>query len=176
MTDKIKKVISRYNVRLHGDGTQLAAERSIAKHPEDCAFLREHKADIIAYIKAEEDAKARAAAERRAKIAAIEGLEALRSLEALWDEYRARFEQFIDNDAIGRCPDMPLTTLDEARAALPRAAAYLDAERFADAAHYAKSAAGVRAINRILDGEDYSDVIDDMHAEWSSYCNAHAWD
>jgi hypothetical protein len=48
----------------------------------------------------------------------------------------------------------------------PAAAAYLKAQNWEAASNYAKSAAGRRARLRILAGEDYTEVIQDMKAEW----------
>lgn len=49
----------------------------------------------------------------------------------------------------------------------PMAAAYRKAQSWERASNYAKSAAGRRACQRILAGEDYAVVISEMEAEWS---------
>jgi hypothetical protein len=49
----------------------------------------------------------------------------------------------------------------------PAAAAYLKAENWEAASNYAKSAAGRRARLRILAGEDYAEVMQDMKTEWT---------
>jgi hypothetical protein len=48
----------------------------------------------------------------------------------------------------------------------PAAAAYLRAESYRDGAHYMRSAAGRRALERMEAGEDYEIVIVEMEAEW----------
>lgn len=50
---------------------------------------------------------------------------------------------------------------------LPRAKAYALAIGYVQAANYAKSAAGSRAVERIESGEDAIKVVADMQAQWS---------
>lgn len=58
----------------------------------------------------------------------------------------------------------------------PRAAAYLKANEYAKAANDAKAIAGKKARERIINGENYDNVIADMEDEWKSYCNKNIWD
>ena len=36
--------------------------------------------------------------------------------------------------------------------------------------------AGIRARDRIVNGEDYEKVISDMESEWKSFCGKNMWD
>ena len=57
----------------------------------------------------------------------------------------------------------------------PRAAAYVKADGWADADNYAKSGAGEKARKRILAGEDYEKVIEEMEAEWHAAATEAVW-
>ena len=39
-----------------------------------------------------------------------------------------------------------------------------------------RSTAGIKAKERIINGEDYNEVIKDMKAEWDEYIKDHLWD
>lgn len=172
----MKKIIAKYNIRIGGDGTQLEVEKRIVKNPEDLAFVKSHKQEIIAFIKAEEEAKQRAFEERQAKIKAIDGLEEIRAALADVEAWHSEFEaSFSDVGGLGVRPK-PQYDFDALYAKYPRAAAYLKAESFEYASHYAKSAAGKKAKDRIINGEDHSKVIAEMESEWKAYCDNHLWD
>ena len=172
----IKAIISRYNIRIGGDGTQLAMDKRITKNPEDLAFVKAHKPEIIAFINAEKEAEQKAFAERQAKIKAIEGLEEIRAALADVEAWHSEFEaSFSDVGGLGVRPK-PQYDFEAMYAQYPRAAAFLKAESFESASNYAKSSAGRKAKERIINGEDYSKAIEDMEAEWGKHCDAHIWD
>ncbi len=58
----------------------------------------------------------------------------------------------------------------------PRDAALRQAEDWTLAAHDVKAAAGRKAAAAIRAGQDYQQALAAMEAEWSAYCDAHAWD
>lgn len=96
--------------------------------------------------------------ERKAKIAAIEGLAELRAAQA------ALSKASIDNLADR------LQQRDELWDKYPRAAAYLEAERWIATEVPIKVRLGSRAMEKILDGEDPEAVIQEMsHAHDAFY-------
>lgn len=172
----ITEIIKKYNIRIGGDGTQLACDPRIAKNAEAIAFVKERKAEIIEHITAEADAKRRAAEQRAAKIAAIEGLEEIRAARAdlaAWHEEWNRSFEDVGGLGVRQKPEYDFEALN---AKYPRAAAYLKAESFENASNYAKAAAGKRAKERIINGEDYCAAIADMESEWEKHCEEHIWD
>lgn len=70
----------------------------------------------------------------------------------------------------------PQYDMDALHKAYPRAAAYLEAESMANASHYAKAAAGQRALERIINGEDAAAALSDARAEWGAHAAEHMWD
>lgn len=90
-------------------------------------------------------------AERKAKVAAIEGLAELRA--AIADCRNSTLAvSFIAN----------VRKHDELRAKYPRAAAYLEAERWIYSQNPVKVRLAARALEKILDGEDPEAVIQEM--------------
>lgn len=176
MDEKIKALIKRYGVKIHKDGIHLAMSQFVTKNPEDKDYIISHKTEIMDYLKAEAEAKQKAAEERQAKIAAIEGLDLLEKTINAWAIYHDEFNRFIENDAIGKPPVKPANTIEEVKSLYPRAAAYVKADVFYSAEHYAKSSAGKKALDSIINGNDYNKAIFDMEKEWSEYCEAHIWD
>jgi hypothetical protein len=88
--------------------------------------------------------------DRRAKVAAIEGLAELRAAQA--DCRNAGPDDLRDK----------IQKSDELRAKYPRAAAYLEAERWIYSANPVKVRLASRALEKILDGEDPEAVILEM--------------
>lgn len=176
MKENIAKFIKQYNVRIHTDGVHLACDKRIAKNAQDMAFMQEHKPEIMQYIKDEAAAKKAAAEERRRKIDAIEGLQEIRDARAdlsRWhDEFNRSFRN-VGGMGVRQKPEYDFAAME---ARYPRAAAYLKAESYEYASHYAKSAAGKKALERIINGEDPNTVIADMEAEWKAHCDEHIWD
>lgn len=100
-------------------------------------------------------------AERKAKVAAIEGLA----------EIRAEFKKSIEHHKAktlferGELVDMPAYNpekVTELKKKYPRAAAYLEAERWIYSENPVKVRLAARALEKILDGEDPEAVIQEM--------------
>ena len=101
--------------------------------------------------------------ERRAKIAAIEGLEEIKAATAAWVNYhqaKTRFENGeIDFEDV---PAYNPNLLSDLKKQYPRAAAYLEAERWISTDNPVKVRLGSRAMEKILAGEDPYAVRDYM--------------
>lgn len=171
----MKEIIKKYNLKVVDDD-KLSAHPSLRKQKDDEDFVKSHKQEIIDFIKAEEAATKKAAEERKAKIDAIQGLKELQAAIYERQKYSYEFSRFIEHDGIGKPPVKPTADIEALKAAYPRAAAYIKADNFTDAAHYAKSSAGRKAKERIINGDDPDIVIADMENEWKSYCDEHIWD
>lgn len=102
--------------------------------------------------------------ERRAQIAAIEGLAEIKAATAAWVKYHQAKTEFERGDR--GCDDMPDYNPNE-RADLekkyPKAAAFLEAERWTYFGTPIKVRLGSRAMEKILDGEDPAAVLEEMH-------------
>lgn len=101
--------------------------------------------------------------ERRAKVDAIEGLEEITAATAAWANYhqaKTRFErgEIEFEDVPPYNPD----ELSDLRKKYPRAAAYLETERWISTENPIKVRLGSCAMEKILDGEDPYVVLDEM--------------
>ena len=93
----------------------------------------------------------------------IEGLAEIRAAITAWVNYhqaKAEFERGLRDFA--DVPAYDPRKVDALKAKYPRAAAYLEAERWVKSSVFVKVRLGTRACERILAGEDYNTVLDDM--------------
>lgn len=101
----------------------------------------------------------------------IEGLVELQRATIAWDRYRNDWYAFEEgySEYIPRRPKVDVSAL---RNKYPRAAAYMKASKWMESPNYNKSEIGMRAMERILAGEDHMDVIQSMMNEWDACCKA----
>ena len=144
------------------------AVKLVKAHP---AEMQEIKAALLA-----EQTEERETVERRRNFrAAISGLKELEAAKAEQAAYREAFSRAVDSGD-GIYPAKPKSDPAELSAQYPMAAAMLRAESYSRAANYHKASAGRKAVERILDGEDWEKAISDMEAEWDAAVSEHMWD
>lgn len=144
------------------------AIKLVKAHP---AEAQEIKAALMA-----EEAEERETAERRRVFrAAIPGLAEIEAADEAFFAYRRAFARAMDSGD-GVYPKPPKENTDELRERYPMAAAMLRAESYSRATNYHKASAGRKAVERILDGEDWEKAISDMEAEWDASVSEHMWD
>lgn len=144
------------------------AVKLLKAHP---AEMKEIKAAMMA-----EQTEERETAERRRNFrAAIPGLEELEAAKAEQATYREAFSRAVDSGS-GIYPAKPKSDPAELSAQYPMAAAMLRAESYSRAANYRKANAGRKAVERILDGEDWEKAVSDMETEWHEAALEHMWD
>lgn len=161
----------------HAGMMRVSGWKKTMKRPEP-AVLDEIKT-ILLEEKAERDAARaeadRIRAEREARRDAIPGIKEIEEARSAWDKYHYIYDKVIA-DGEGRMPTKPAVSTTELCEKYPKAAAMLQAEAYSSASNVAKSSAGRKARERIIDGEDYTQVIADMEKEWTDYCDEHVWD
>ena len=182
----LKDLISEYGISLATEfkpgvgfvptGKLMVRRGDLAKENGDFGAIVAAKGDIIALLTAEEKARKEAAELRRKKIDSIPGLKesraAMDDLKSWHREFNASFD---DCGGLG-VRAKPRYDFDKLCETYPQAAAYLKAEKYADASNYAKSAAGEKALEAIINGADPAETIATMESEWSAYCDKHIWD
>ena len=148
------------------NGKTMYAMFGDGKKPELDELVKE-------YQKAISDAKNH----RQAKLDGIEGLEELKNAINVWDAYHAVIERRMNDEHLSSfAPAKPEVSIAELMDKYPRAKAYLTAEAWSYASHYAKASAGRKALSRILDGQDYQTAIAEMEAEWDKHVTEHMFD
>lgn len=171
-----KEIIHKYHIEDAHDGTiRIGIPRGQKLSDSELSMIKAAKPEILARFaekKAAEDARRKA---REDKINAIEGLTELKAAIDAEIAYGRAFDRMMEdeyNDGVNP-PSKPKVSSADLRKQYPRAAAYIKAENWEYANHYAKSSAGRRAKERIINGDDYSTVLADMEAEWSAHCEEH---
>lgn len=139
------------------------------------AILLEEKAERDAEEAAKREEAARIGREREARRAAIHGVKLIEKAREEWDKWHDDTVRAIDSGD-GIRPAEPKVNIEALKEQYPRAAALLKAESYSRSTNYAKSSAGSKARERIIDGEDYEKAIADMEQEWTDYCHKHMWD
>lgn len=182
-----QELIKEYNIYLATEyvagkevvtGNLRIARGDIANRRGDISTIRDAKQEIIDILMAERDAAQKAIKDRADKINAIPSLtEILNAKQDLanWNhEFRASFDGECGGGVGVR--EKPNYDFAELLAKYPKANAYLQAKDFADSDNIAKSEAGQKALDAIINGDDYNAAIVTMEAEWSEYCTKHLWD
>lgn len=99
----------------------------------------------------------------REKVNAIEGVAEIRAaIRRSIDYHRARQELERGERFLEDVPTYIHKEIDDTRKKYPRAAAFLEAERWVSTGNPIKVRLGSIACQRILDGEDYNTVLEDM--------------
>lgn len=106
---------------------------------------------------------------------AIPGLKELEAAKEEQAAYREAFSRAMDGGD-GIYPAKPKGDPEELSAQYPMAAAMLRAESYSRAANSRKASAGRKAVERILNGEDWEKAISDMETEWSAATSERMWD
>lgn len=174
--EELKGMIKKYNIRMFGED-KIAIDQNMAKrNPSIVPIIKENKEEIIALIKQEKEDAKKAYEERKAKIAAIEGLDIILNAMEDLESWREEFQKSFENVGGLGVRNKPEYNLDELKKSYPRAAAYLKAESYEYSSNYTKSSIGSRAKERIINGEDHEAVITQMDQEWKEHLNNHLFD
>ena len=174
------EMIKKWDIELTKDGG-LRIPGWIAKKMTKAQIedVKTAKTEIIAELTAVKTAEIKAREDAAARLAAnVPGLQALRDALSRREMYHEAFERMMDdefNDG-ARPPKKPADDIDALNAQYPAAVAYLKAESWECASHYAKSSAGSKAKQAIADGADYNEALAQMEAEWQAHCDEHIWD
>lgn len=163
---------SGLNFDLRGDMMAVSprdkAIKLVKAHP---AEVQEIKVALMA-----EEAEERETAERRRNFRdAIPGLKELEAVREAQATYREAFARAVDSGD-GIYPAKPKSDPAELSVRYPMAAAMLRAESYSHAANYRKASAGRKAVERILDGDDWEKAVSDMETEWHEATSEHMWD
>lgn len=179
------ELINRYTIRLNIEyrngkrtptGKLYIADGLLARENGDWEKIVSAKEEIKAILLKKFDEEQRAAEEREAKINAIPGLKEIQAAKEDLENWHYEFEDsFKDVGGMGVRPK-PQYDFEALYKKYPRAYAFLKAEAYSRAANYAKAAAGKKALERIINGEECDAVLSEMESEWSAYCNEHVWD
>ena len=135
------------------------------------------KAEIIAYLDAQAEAKRKAREERTVKIEAIEGLEEIRAARDDFEAWREEWEKSFEHCGGLGVRKRPEYDFEALYAKYPVAYAYLQAEVKANSNNYEVAAIGRKALEAIIDDpQNYENAIAEMERELSDFADRHAFD
>lgn len=102
----------------------------------------------------------------------IEGLNELRNAIDMEENYRYNVRCMVENEYNDGANSVkkPMVTVAEIAKKYPRASAYIKAEEWANGNNYTRSTAGRKAMEKIVNGQDYNEAITAMENEWNTYC------
>jgi hypothetical protein len=173
VADKIKSFVDLYGIKLikHNEKDAIQATKtSSIKNMEHFLNLIEQaggKDNIIDYLKNELSEKEKLKKEREDKIKSIEGLTEISNAINENATARYKFNKSFENEYTSSFATLPKPIDVKAlKEKYPRAAAYLKAEAYENSDNIDKYSAGKKAKERIINGEDYNQVIKDMENEW----------
>jgi len=169
---EIEECIKKYGIWNPKDGRIGIKGKTT---PKDIELIKSNKAEILQYFADRERESAEESTKRQAKIDTIKGLQEIKNAIAEWNNYYYIRDKAFESEC-GRMPNKPETSIDELKKMYPRAAAYIKADSYSNSTNYKKAVAGKKAIERIVEGEDYEIVIKNMESEWSAHCEGHIWD
>ena len=136
------------------------------------AAIKAAKPEIVSMLLEQREAGIRAEQERQKKIAAIPGLREIEAARSDLVNWKLEFDASFDSEnggGVGVRPK-PKYDMDAMYAQYPRAKAYVEAQEFAASENDAKSAAGRKALESIINGENHEQAIATMNSEWAAYC------
>lgn len=175
-----QEMIKRYSIALKLDENGQPTDTLVVYRADKSALdaIKAAKPEIIAVLLAERDAGIRAQRERQEKIDAIPGLREIEAARTDMENWRMEFNASFDGESGGGVGVRPKPKYDMAAmyAKYPRAKAYLTARDYATSENDAKSAAGRKALEAIINGEDYELTLSVMEAEWNDHVTSHIWD
>lgn len=175
-----QELIQRYKIALKIDEHGQPTGNLIVYRADKTALaaIKAAKPEIVAALLAQREAELRAGQERRPKIDAIPGLREIKAARTDLVNWKLEFDASFDSEnggGVGVRPK-PKYDMDALYAKYPRAKAYLEAQDFAASDNDAKAAAGRKALETIINGENHERAIDTMNSEWAAYCEAQLWD
>lgn len=175
-----QELILRYRIALKIDEHGQPTGNLVVYRADKAALasIKAAKPEIVSMLLEQREAGIHAEEERQRKIAAIPGLREIEAARADLINWKLEFNASFEGEGgggVGVRPK-PKYDMDAMYAQYPRAKAYLDAQEFAASENDAKSAAGRKAMESIINGENHEQAIDTMNSEWAAYCEARLWD
>ena len=177
----IEEMVKRYSLVLCSDGERVAVQNDyMMKKDNALEMIKERKAELLAFLKAEKEQERLAYEERRAKINAIEGLEEIRNAKADLDLWHSEFSKSFDGDyAVGGLGvrEKPHYDFEAMYEKYPVAVSFLKAEEYAEKTNARLSAIGQRALDAIIENPtSHEEIIKKMNEELDKFTNDHLFD
>ena len=165
---EIEKLINANNIKIYDkDDTKITFYiNPYDKAPEQTKnTIQSNKADILAYLYEQRDFEKRKKAREKA-FEELCGYKIICDVAKNWDYYKQDVDDSYDDDTI--YPRKPEITMSEICKKYPVGALYYEMKCWAEyAPNFSHSAAGERAVERMINGENPQTVYDEAQKEWA---------
>lgn len=175
---KIEEMVRKYRMKIAQDGIRLLVYGvEEAKHDNVLDEIKTRKEEIVSFLRVKKEEKERDEKEREEKINSIKGLKEIRSAIEEQNKWTIKFEKKMSSeDGFTGMREKPGNHIDELLKKYPRAAAYIRAYNLSIKANYELSKIGSDALDKIVNGEDYTAAIYEMEQRKKEFTERHIWD
>ena len=173
--ENIIKMIEKYEIKDNRDGRIRAYH---VKTDEEKKQIGEHKAEILAYLKREEEKKKEEYLRKTSFFESIPGVKEIRKAREEWRDYQFEFQRAFERGT-GRYPDSPsidAAGIKKLEEQYPEAVFALDMEYKKGSANYELAGIAEKAYNALCNGEAWEAVKKQYDKDNDEFVLRHVWD
>ena len=173
--ENIRKMVEKYEIKDNRDGRIRAYH---VKTDEEKKQIGEHKAEILAYLKREEEKKKEEYLRKTSFFESIPGVKEMRKAREEWRDYQFEFQRAFERGT-GRYPDSPsidAAGIKKLEEQYPEAVFALDMEYKKRIANYELAGFAEKAYNALCNGETWEAVKKQYDKDNDEFVLRHVWD
>ena len=173
--ENIRKMVEKYEIKDNRDGRIRAYH---VKTDEEKKQIGEHKAEILAYLKREEEKKKEEYLRKTSFFESIPGVKEIRKAREEWRDYQFEFQRAFERGT-GRYPDSPsidAAGIKKLEEQYPEAVFTLDMEYKKGSANYELAGIAEKAYNALCNGEAWEAVKKQYDKDNDEFVLRHVWD
>lgn len=173
--ENIRKMVEKYEIKDNRDGRIRAYH---VKTDEEKKQIGEHKAEILAYLKREEEKKKEEYLRKTSFFESIPGVKEIRKAREEWRDYQFEFQRAFERGT-GRYPDSPsidAAGIKKLEEQYPEAVFALDMEYKKGSANYELVGIAEKAYNALCNGEAWEAVKKQYDKDNDEFVLRHVWD
>lgn len=173
--ENIRKMVEKYEIKDNRDGRIRAYH---VKTDEEKKQIGEHKAEILAYLKREEEKKKEEYLRKTSFFESIPGVKEIRKAREEWRDYQFEFQRAFERGT-GRYPDSPsidAAGIKKLEEQYPEAVFALDMEYKNGSANYELAGIAEKAYNALCNGEAWEAVKKQYDKDNDEFVLRHVWD
>ena len=173
--ENIRKMVEKYEIKDNRDGRIRAYH---VKTDEEKKQIGEHKAEILAYLKREEEKKKEEYLRKTSFFESIPGVKEMRKAREEWRDYQFEFQRAFERGT-GRYPDSPsidAAGIKKLEEQYPEAEIALDMEYKKGSANYELAGIAEKAYNALCNGETWEAVKKQYDKDNDEFVLRHVWD
>lgn len=173
--ENIRKMVEKYEIKDNRDGRIRAYH---VKTDEEKKQIGEHKAEILAYLKREEEKKKEEYLRKTSFFESIPGVKEIRKAREEWRDYQFEFQRAFERGT-GRYPDSPsidAAGIKKLEEQYPEAVFALDMEYKKGSANYELAGIAEKAYNALCNGKAWEAVKKQYDKDNDEFVLRHVWD